>query len=613
MYFASVDIILPSTWSNNCVSNATVTSYNGAPSDVQITKSHPIFGDDLWTQQSSGCGERGDQMYVSERAIRNDFENVEKKFTNEFMKYRYGVFDVNGFEGDPIYPKCSASSLLTCSDAMNIEVANRQNSIAESFNKYMPTKQNQLCDRMTRMDVILRNIDFNNTQRNQNFATPVYNYVRKMSTRYMVILDDHIDISIRDSYIFLKDALRKWLEKDLVHHGTEVGIMKLHSNTSKTMEVIKHIAGSDDREEILSNLPWYINNRATQSKCNIQSKIAQSIVQMQERSKIYGDAISSIVLIAPGMYKCTEEVINEIINAANEANIKLVTINYPNIGPNRVPMDELAIKTNGAAFTVMERKRNEEQSLLSTFFELTNVLMHVSSLYHHGDQSEIPVEIYRKEIIDTSNSGDAAKSRTTIDSFNVDDATKNINFFTYIYDRKDIGMFLDNGMSLTSPNHNTFSTFTELRAEYHQLTIVGNLTGIGSWSYNIKRFYGNPQPHFVQVLAYPQPDTNSFIRSRAWIRRPQNGGPNVIYAEVMQGNLPIIDALVEATVMMPNGREEKIQLYDSGSGDPDVTRGDGIYSRYFAIEDAGIYKFQITVSDNGNVAYIQMDRGKLIK
>ncbi len=114
----------------------------------------------------------------------------------------------------------------------------------------------------------------------------------------------------------------------------------------------------------------------------------------------------------------------------------------------------------------------------------------------------------------------------------------------------------------------------------------------------------------MQVLAYPQPDTSSFIRARAWIKRPQSGAPNVIYAEVMQGNLPIIDALVEVVVMMPSGREEKIQLFDSGSGDPDVTRGDGIYSRYFAIEDAGIYKFQITVSDNGNVAYSQTQRGE---
>lgn len=593
--------------------NATVTSYNGAPSDVQITKSHPIFGDDLWTQQSSGCGERGDQMYVSERAIRDNFENVEKKLSNEFMKYRYGVFDVNGFDGDAIYPKCSASSSQTCSDAMSIENANenRQNTIAESFNKYMPTKQNQMCERMSRMDVILRNADFNNTERNQNFMLPVFNYVRKMSTRYTVIVDDHVDISVRDSYIFLKDALRKWLEKDLVHTGTEVGILKLHSNASRSLDFIKNISGSDDREEILSNLPWYINNRATQSKCNIQAKITESISRMQERAKIYGDAISSIVLIAPGMFKCSEEAINEIVAAANEANVKLVTINYPNIGPNRVPMDELASLTNGAAFTVMERKRNEEQSLLSTFFDLTNVFMHISSLYHHGDISELPVEIYRKEIIDTSNSGDAAKSRTTIDSFNVDEASKNINFFMYIYDRKDIGMFLDNGMSLTSPNHATFSTFTELRAEYHQLTIVGNLTGFGSWSYKIKRFYGNPQPHFVQVLAYPQAESSSFIRARAWIKRPHNGGPNVIFAEVMQGNLPIIDALVEVTVVTPSGREEKIQLFDSGSADPDVTRGDGVYSRYFAANDVGVYRFQISVSDNGNVAYSQMERGGL--
>lgn len=126
----------------------------------------------------------------------------------------------------------------------------------------------------------------------------------------------------------------------------------------------------------------------------------------------------------------------------------------------------------------------------------------------------------------------------------------------------------------------------------------------------MRRFYGNPQPHFVQVLAYPKSNANNFIRTRSWIKRPSNGAPNVIYAEVMQGNLPIVDALVEVTVLLPSGREKKLQLFDSGNGDPDITRGDGIYTRYFAIDEPGMYKFSVVVSDNGNVAYTQMDRGK---
>lgn len=595
-------IILPPTWSYTCNTTSTVTSYNGAPTDIQIAKTHPIFGDDLWTQQSSGCGEQGDQIYVSSRSIRDDFENIEKKLVNEFMKYRYGVFDTNGFDGDSIYPKCSASGNPMCSDAIALD--------DHSYNKYMPTKQNQLCDRMSRMDVILRNSDFNGTERNQNFTAPIFNYVRKMSTRYMLLLDDHADISIRDSYGFLRDAIRKWLDKDLIHFGTEVGIIKLNSNSSN--DPIKSISGSDDREEIMSSLPFSVTNRAGFGKCNIYTSIMKSINTMQERTALHGDAISSIILIGPGMYNCSEEIMTEIVDKCRAANIKIVTINYPNIGINRVPMDELAIKTDGEAFTVVERKRNEEKSYLSTFFELTNVFMYISAKFHHGDNSDLPIEIYRKELIDTNTSGDSTKSRTYTDSFNVDDTTKNINFFLYNYDRKDIGMFID-GMSLISPNQVTFSTFTELRTDYHQLTIVGNLSGVGSWHYNIKRFYGNPQPHYVQALAYPKADTNSFIKAKAWIKRPSNGGPNVIYAEVMQGNLPILDAMVEVTVKLPSGREENIKLFDSGCGDPDVTKGDGVYSRYFAVDEPGMYRFSVKVSDNGNTAYSQIDRGKLLK
>lgn len=70
-------------------------------------------------------------------------------------------------------------------------------------------------------------------------------------------------------------------------------------------------------------------------------------------------------------------------------------------------------------------------------------------------------------------------------------------------------------------------------------------------------------------------------------------------------------AKVEVTVTRQelNGtgvQKEKLDLLDTGSGDPDVTKGDGIYSRYFSaasVGGAGMYTFEVTVTDNGNTAY----------
>lgn len=222
-----------------------------------------------------------------------------------------------------------------------------------------------------------------------------------------------------------------------------------------------------------------------------------------------------------------------------------------------------------------------------------------SSLYHQQQAVSLPVEIYRKKLIDT---GSREESRATSDSFTVDEETDFINFFVYIYDRK--ARNIEKGMKLMSPSNNVFLTSSELRAEYHQIQIVGNLTGFGSWSYNIRRFFGNPQPHFVQVLAHPKSDHEKFIRTSTFIKRSRDGGPHIFYVHVRQGNLAIVNALVEVSVTF-NGRQISgtKQLFDNGSLDPDVTRGDGVYSGYYAIDDPGMWKFDVMVTDNGNTAY----------
>ncbi|CRK98605.1 CLUMA_CG011964, isoform A [Clunio marinus] len=597
--FGSFNIILPSTWSNDCASNATVNNHNGAPIDVKITDTHPIFGDSWWTLQTEACKKRGIQIASSYKNIEDNIEDAAEKFAEEWAKYRYGVFDVHGFVNDSVYPSCHPDNPL-CYDAIKLEFNTTNSSYFTLQNPYLPSKQNFMCHRQSPIDIIAQNSDFIGVEGNQPLLEPTFTFSKKKMTRYMVIIDEHIDISIRDSFQFLRDAIRKWIEKDLSHDFTEVGIY-LMANASKSddpdRKLIKSLQGSDNREEIFSILPWYIESSGRSvSKCMINNAVSRSIGMLDDRTRTHGAADSVILIIGPGMFSCQDD---SIIMNAIDRNIKISTINYPIIGPNRVDMSHLAYKTGGEAFTVMEQKQNEVQSLLTTFFELSNVLMHISAVNYHGDSSLMPVEIYRKELLD---SGSREENRVYFDSFNVDEATEKINFFIYIYDRKERN--IENGMKLISPNNKEFSTFSELRAEYHQLAILGNLTGYGSWSYNLKRFFGSPQNHFVQVLAYPKPNTQNFIRAKAWTNRPQGGNPIIIFVQVMQGNLPINDALVEISVTGSNGHNMKIQLFDNGSGDPDITKGDGIYTRYFIPPDVGMWKFQIYVNDNGNTAYV---------
>lgn len=139
----------------------------------------------------------------------------------------------------------------------------------------------------------------------------------------------------------------------------------------------------------------------------------------------------------------------------------------------------------------------------------------------------------------------------------------------------------------------------------------------GTWQYSIERFRGNPQPHYVQVMASPWSTLTPVVRARVYTST--GPGPLVLYVHVSWGDAPVLGASVEVTASRPpvllagqNANStaaspyvEKFVLLDTGGGDPDITRADGIYSRYFSTVrgGAGVYTFEVTVTDNGNTAY----------
>ena len=131
----------------------------------------------------------------------------------------------------------------------------------------------------------------------------------------------------------------------------------------------------------------------------------------------------------------------------------------------------------------------------------------------------------------------------------------------------------------------------------------------GIWSYQAKLFR---KVKFARaaVQALAEPSHEDWAQLEAWTSVNHEGvnalkTPVMIFARVVRDNSPILDAEVVATVLRPGGAAPvTVTLRDTGSGYPDITRGDGIYSAYFTqfISEPGFYSVVISATNKNGEA-----------
>ncbi|XP_050535825.1 calcium-activated chloride channel regulator 1-like [Daktulosphaira vitifoliae] len=627
-YFRSVTVTLPQNWPDNCVGHTrTIAASQGEIPDILVGQPHPVYGDAMWTQQSQSCGRSGDALYGSYRLFQEQRE-LGKDIAKQWAKYRYGVFDEVGYAGDSVYPACYFSEtsegveINGCSDKpiskpRSCDLINITNSVhpeaktslmfsttqqvtkfcdASSHDRYAPTKQNALCGRRSIMEVINTHQDFTkgvNLSDNQNL-TPIFTFKREMLTRYVVIIEDTKDMIDRESWSFLRLAIRKWAVYDLPPN-TEVGLVSANDSSANRLHGLSHLLNNDARDQVASNIPYSPGDSRVPA-C-LSCAIKEAIQMLETRASTYGQASSVIVVIAPGTLAHTPD-LNKQVSDASDKNIRIATITYPMLKRPR-SLDWMAEKTGGVYFSVDETRYNMAQSFLSTYFKLTNVMRNIVEIYYQGNKGDLPVEIHRRELIDDG--------RTTVTgNFVLEDFMgEPAKFTVYTHNTENP---LIRAITLTSPSQRVYSTRSDSLLSLKMLSVPATINETGTWTYSIERFQGSPQPHYIQVMAKPLSKNSPVVRARAWTSGTTN--PLAIYTEVKRGEYPVLGAKVEVLVIRPglNGsgtHREKFDLLDTGSGDPDLMKGDGIYSRFFnpMIGGPGTYTFEITVSDNGNTAY----------
>jgi hypothetical protein len=114
--------------------------------------------------------------------------------------------------------------------------------------------------------------------------------------------------------------------------------------------------------------------------------------KLEEQARSGSSAATVVVVIAPGTGRLGE--LLKLSERARRMGTRIATINYPRLArPTHSPLDALAHATGGLAFTVSERRYNEDFSYLSTYFDLTQALLSICNEFYQGDRANIPVEV----------------------------------------------------------------------------------------------------------------------------------------------------------------------------------------------------------------------------
>jgi len=116
VYFKSYTIVIPSSWRDAKCESVIRPPRAGVPyrqADFVVTSSTAT--NDLYTQQSRGCGQQGDFTTLPFSFLRDlnvtlggggspGGNPASKLLVNEWSKLRYGIFDESGFIDDHLYP-----------------------------------------------------------------------------------------------------------------------------------------------------------------------------------------------------------------------------------------------------------------------------------------------------------------------------------------------------------------------------------------------------------------------------------------------------------------------------------------------------------------------------
>lgn len=665
--FKDVTVILPRAWSNTeCLNgrNVSVSTLSEAfdEADFEITGSHPIFGSNRpWALQFGECGVSGQGVKIPYHVLtesKNLSTNSVAATFLEWVRNRYGVFPEHGFVGDNLYPAfyqegqdeitnigCNLSSIsedfVLPLEEEQREQADLNNDLNESvgghvfqfrtenqdsrqhhssvlceveqYNRNAPSKQNILCFGKSAKEVMLAHPDFvpnqikNFTDKIRNldsfdilgnqgeFVEPMFKFVLPSEKRYVLVIDMSQAMARASNQRW--EEIRNGLFRFFSHvpEGSEVAIVTFGAKAK--INIDPTVVSESNREGLFGKIPFRLfEDQQGCIECGLQE--ARKLMTLPNSDGVLSSPSIVLLTATPASQEALRGLENDIETHA----LPVYNIKLSNDACNE--LDKLTLF--GGNFAALADRSSEKENLLQD--SLSDIFL---AIINQNSQTPIKKSFHKSYIW---------KNQDVIAGNFVVEENLNKNLWLVLTTpfKEDVDYF-----EVTSPSAQKLE-FPKVENGLVYFHLPG-INEAGIWSYRAKLYPTQRNtrqiPIHIEVIAESNGSEN--VNLESWTNLSIDGEavdatstPVIIYAHLKQGDLPIRNARVVATIERPGMTTPvELELQDEGTGSPDITKGDGIYSAHFVdfTSEPGLYTVKVRATHNSGFASIPKPTNGIIR
>ncbi|KAK6165734.1 hypothetical protein SNE40_022599 [Patella caerulea] len=643
-YFKDVTILIPANWKGDpSYQKATKEIYDNA--DVAISSpnisNHPAQPS---TRSFSGCGSPGIRIqltstFFTDSHIEKDLGPRGRLLVHEWAHFRWGVFDEYPHDGEQLFyfsPSSGEYKPVTCNEHMEVRIYRRNTSPAvfcfnttvttgrypddcifspydkgyfarkvsasimhqtkvegikyfcddnatnpnKVHNTEAPNKQNRMCRQRSTWSVILDSPDFKNNHnppKDGLTTTPTFTVVKASKTRRVALVMD-TSMNMDDG---AADRLRQ-AAADFIHNGlsnnSQIGLVAF-SDEAKIIHPMTSIKTNEDRERLKRSLPTPSGQDAT----SIGSGIHKAI---QMLSSDGDDAGGAEILVLTNGRETLSPNVHDALPKLRKSGATMTVLALNQLSDDILTQ---AAHSSGGHF-YFDTNHGESTSLVDALFTMRQ------DPAQNFNNPSIQIMSRAVKVL----SGKNVTGHVSLD----DDIGRN-TVFTIMYSKT------EPSISLRSPSGRIYSKMhPEYKAddEYNTIRIgIPEIAESGVWEYNITNTCTNVQKVTVMLSSEPLDDTSEPVKVDGVLSTTSVHQPDelLIHAEVTKGFLPVTGMEVTAIIDRPFADPIAIQLLDNGAG-ADVTKDDGVYSRYFTLFTGyGRYSVKIELTNPAGQALIR--------
>ena len=550
-----VVVQLPRSWARAACTSAAVSVAERIEAEAALVTEDGSYA---WTLQTGGCGQRGARLQLPRSWLlfnassEAELEARTRRLGAEVTKLTRGVFEEAGFSGDPVYPatySTGSASLATAGCHTDDDAVFCPASLP--YNPAAPSKQNLLCGGRGVASLLAPAPAPANTS-----LAPSLRYVTAPLSRYVLVLDLAQPPA---TWTRVKRGLARLLS--FLPEAASLAIVT--QDAAGRVEVV--LAPTLVTETQRAGLHGLIPRRAHGGPgrgcgdCGLAAAV-----------ELLGAAPGNIVIVSAGDTETTEDTGTTADSVSVDS--RVVRVFRVITGAAHAPRPA----TPGTAvYTVADPR---PAALAQVFLSILNTAEEeerLQKIFHADQELDTEGEFSGHFYVEESSSGDLAVT------LSIDDEQKVESFEV----RDSAG------------RRNIFSKFED------GLVIIKMLgpANSGQWSYH-GRLY---EAASLSVDAVVRGEAGPSLQPLASIERTDTGHTVLLASITASGGRPVTGARVTARVA---GAE--VQLRDAGTGYPDITRGDGVYSAYLpALATPGWAELSITAHGGDQAAASSLDTG----